>query len=277
MVGLSKLKSNKGYIFTFEAIVAVMAVLLIFYVGYFTITYNILTFHEEKRDIEAFEKSNLIADKIFKDYEFPSDSYVPDYLRFVDRVREMYYTSRETIPGTFDPYSNATYYFSNVIYYFRNVPNIKSNVNITDMSIPTQIQNFGNIYVKTKNLLVPVEMWKYNSSTDISENISIGEVLYFGTNVSSKLEYINISAPESVNVTISVNGVPFEMEVDSTPRISGFGKVINTYSYQPNEIKILNISRDVNITLDIRYTQPSTIYVLVLRPANISCIIPLRN
>ncbi|HIP17217.1 MAG TPA: DUF2341 domain-containing protein, partial [Methanothermococcus okinawensis] len=83
MLILSKLKSKKGYIFTFEAIVTVMIMLMVFYMGYFAITHNILTVHEEKRDIEAFEKSNLIADKIFKDYEFPSDSYVPDYLRFV--------------------------------------------------------------------------------------------------------------------------------------------------------------------------------------------------
>jgi len=634
MIGLSKLKSNKGYIFTFEAIVAVMVVLLIFYVGHFAITHNILTFHEEKRDIEAFEKSNLIANKLFKDHEFPSNSYVPDYLRFVDKVRESYYTSRDTIPGSFDPFSvrgtdyegNITYtgtweyiinisnpndydlegfqvlvtltpsnfnfdfspdgkgisfwendsgtleeipywieiweynkigrvwikvnkipkkgytvvylkrnqsgdpairdngeavfiffddfedgdlwdkwdhikgdweiiedntlpfynkgseknhvahlkpsneryrsiisrrpldvsdgdiyileavvkghtgavggsadspdtmvgfysdsganwfynsftgycqvfaicykydrypsksniftydnvwyhekfileqsdtgknricnvsiwrffngYYGdpdpnnnidsmfkthcrvtydppnrryillgtgqgshseeywfdnvrvrkyaprvdvevrenlmesvdvlqlNVTYHFENIPNITSNVHIVDVNNPPK--NFNNIYVKTKNLLVPVKMWRYFNDKEIYENISKGEVLYFGVRRPSRLEYINISAPESVDVIISVNGVPFKMKVDSTPKISGFGKVINTHSqdiaedrmYQPNEIKILNISKNVPITLNIRYSKLSTIYVLKLRPANISCVIPLKN
>ncbi|AXI25405.1 hypothetical protein CFE53_04370 [Methanofervidicoccus sp. A16] len=635
MIGLSKLRSNKGYIFTFEAIVAVMIVLLIFYVGYFTITHNILTFHEEKRDIEAFEKSNLIANKLFKDHEFPSNSYVPDYLRFVDRVRERYYTSRDTIPGTFDPFSvrgtdyegiatyestweyiinisnpndydlegfqvlvtltpsnfnfdfspdgksisfwendsgtleeipywieiweynkigrvwikvnkiprngytiiylrrnqsenpdirdngeavfiffddfedgkindtwkilrgeweviedselpfynggseknhvahlkasseryrsiisrdslkvsngdiyileaivkgrtgaqggsadspdtmvgfyadssvrpgkdnqfynsftgcyqifaicrnyneeivsssniftydniwyyekfilehsdsaknricNASiwrffnghygdpnpndntdsmvkthcevdddpsnqryillgtasgthseeYWFDNVkvrkyaprvgvtvrenlmesvetislnvTYYFRGTPDITSNVHV--INITNTGLNSSNLYVKTKNLLVPVKMWRYPSNRIISENITMGEILYFGTRRPSTLEYINISAPQDVDVVLSVNGVPFRMHISSTPTLSEFGKVINTHNWdmhQPNEIKIMNISQDVPITLNIVYSEPSTIYVLKLKPANISCIIPLKN
>jgi len=630
MIGLSRLKSNKGYIFTFEAVVAVIVVLLVFYVGYFTITHNILTFHEEKRDIETFEKSNLIANKIFKDHEFPSNSYVPDYLRFVDKIRERYYTSRDTIPGTFDPFSvrgtgyenNVTYestweyiinisnpnnydlenfqvlvtltpsnfnfdfspdgkgisfwendsgtlkeipywieiweynkigriwikvnkipkkgytivylrknqsgnsdlrdngdkvfiffddfedgyiwdkwkhirgdweiieddelpfynggsrknhiahlkasnelyrsiiskyplnvshgdiyileavvkgrtgaeggsadspdtmvgfysdptgrYFYNsftgycqvfaicfyyidviyisdiftydnvwyyekfileqndtpkyricnvsiwrffngyygdpnpndnkksmietycevdddpsnqkyillgtgqgshseeywfdnvrvrkyaprvdvtvkenlmesvrtiplnITYNFRNIPDIISNVNIVNV---TNIEyNFSNLYVKTRNLLVPVKMWRYPNNKMISENISIGEILYFGTRRPSNLKYIAISAPQDVDVVFSVNGIPFKMHVSSTPKISDFGKVINTHNwemYQPNEIKILNISnKNVPVILDIVYSEPSTIYVLKLKPANISCIIPLKN
>ncbi|MBW9223820.1 DUF2341 domain-containing protein [Methanothermococcus sp. SCGC AD-155-E23] len=638
MLGLSKLKSKKGYIFTYEAVIAATLALLIFYVAYFAITHNFLTFQEEKRDIEAFEKSNLIADKIFKDHEFPSNSYVPDYLRFVDRVRESYYTSRDTIPGTFDPFSvrgteyegnisyegtweyiinisnpnnytlkdfqvlvtltpanfnfdfspdgkgisfwegnkeipywieiweynrigrvwirvseipangytivylrrggsssirdngekvfiffedfeeglnkwkilkgdwvivednelpfynggrrrnhvaylrsfgdeerdkyrsmisseplrvsdgdiyileavvkghtgavggsadspdtmvgfyatpnidpnvdpyyyptnyefynsftgyyqifaicrnygskiiatsniftydnvwyhekfilehsnhkknricNASiwkffngyygdpnpnnnvnsmvktycevtmdpanqryillgtahgmhreeYWFDNVRvrkyapriqvtveeniwksvrnitrespYYFENIPHVESNVNVINV-IYSQY-NFSNIYVKTENRLVPVKMWRYPDEREIREDIAKGEILYFGTRRPSKLEYIRISATEPVSAVISVNGVPFRMNIDSTPRISGFGKVINTHSWdinQPNEIKILEISKDVPITLDIKYSDPSTIYVLKFRSMNISCIIPLRN
>ena len=272
MLILSKLKSKKGYIFTFEAIVAVMIMLMVFYVGYFTITHNILTFHEEKRDIEAFEKSNLIADKIFKDYEFPSNSYVPDYLRFINKVKERYYTSGNTIPGTFDPYSLRDISYDGII--MHNLI-IYSNVNNTSI-IDSTSYNFSNsIYVKTKNLLVPVKTWNYSSINIINEDISKGEVLYFGNGTSSKLKYINISAPQPVDVILSVNGVPFKMHVNSTPKISGFGK--SWEIYEPNEIKILGISNDVPLTLNVIYSEPSTIYVLKLRPENISCAIPLRD
>ena len=277
MLILSKLKSKKGYIFTFEAIVAVMIILMIFYVGYFAITHNILTIHEEKRDIEAFEKSNLIANKLFKDHEFPSNSYIPDYLKFINRVRERYYTSSgNTIPGTFDPLSIRGIGNEGIIRY--NLT-IHSNVNNTNI-IGSMSYNFSNKYVKTKNLLIPVKTWNYPSTYGINENISKGEILYFGTKGSSKLNYINISAPQSVDVVLSVNGVPFRMQVNSNPKISEFGKVINTHSseiYQPNEIKILNISSDVPVTLNIAYSNISTIYVLKLRPANISCIVPLMD
>ena len=271
MIGLSKLRSNKGYIFTFEAIVAVMIVLLIFYVGYFTITHNILTFHEEKRDIEAFEKSNLIANKLFKDHEFPSNSYVPDYLRFVDRVRERYYTSRDTIPGTFDPFSTSDSYEYCISYNLT----LYSNVNTT--SVPNySIYTFSNnIYVKEKNLLVPVRTWKYSNSNSILENVSVGEILYIDTEKPSQLMYVNISAQIPTNVILSVNGVPFNKSVNTNPKISEFGKVWEIY--EPNEIKILNISNNVSITLNIVYSEPSTVYVLKLKPANISCVIPLKD
>jgi len=640
MLGLSKLKSNKGYIFTMEAVIVVTIALLLFYFAYFAITHNVLTFHETKRNIETFEKSNLRADKIFKDHEFPSNSYVPDYMRFVDRVRESYYTSRDTIPGTFDPYSvrgteyegnisyegtweyiitiynpnnydlkdfqvlvtltpsnfnfdfspdgkgisfwegnrkipywieiweynrlgrvwirvgrikansytvvylrkgqgggsnaggngeevfiffedferesnkwkilkgewvivednelpfynggrrknhvayldsygnkekdkyrsmisseplrvsdgdiyileavvkghtgavggsadspdtmvgfyatpnvdpyvdpdyystnyefynsftgyrqifaicrnyvekaiylsniftydnvwyhekfilehsndpkdricNASiwkffngyygdpnpndnrysmvktrcsvtkspsqqryillgtgegthsevYWFDNVRvrkyaprihvtveeniwksvknitrtspYYFENIPHVESNVNVITVIYPKY--NFSNIYVKTENRLVPVKMWRYPNEMEIREDISMGEILYFGTRRPSNLEYIRVSAREPVSAVISVNGIPFKMKIDSTPRISDFGKVINVHSWdinQPNEIKILEISKDVPITLDIKYSDPSTIYVLKFKPINISCIMPLEN
>lgn len=267
MVGLSKLRSNRGYIFTFESVVTVLVVLLIFYVGYFTITHNTLTFHEEKRDIEVFEKSNLIVNKIFKDHEFPSDSYSQDYLRFVDRVRERYYTSRDTIPGTFDPFS-----LSDTQYSISYNLTIHSNVNTTTINYKTC--NFNSIYVKKKNLLIPVKTWRYNDST-VSENISMGEILYLGTEKPSLLKYINLSTQKPVDVVFSVNGVLFNLSINNTPRISEFGKVWEIHG--PNEIKILNISEDIPVTLNIVYLENSTVYLLKLKPTEVSCIVPLKN
>ena len=277
MLIISKLKSKKGYIFTFEAIVAAMIILMIFYVGHFAITNNILIIHEEKRDIRAFEKSNLMANKIFKDHEFPSDSYTQDYLIFVEKIKERYYTSGNTIPGTFDPYSlENTGYEYDIIY----TSTIYSNVNNSGIINSTTYSFDDNIYIKTKNLLIPVKTCSYSFIHGMYESISKGEILYFTTNGSSKLKYINISAPQPVDVVLSVNGVPFKMHVNSTPKISEFGKVINTHSseiYGPNEIKIINISNDIPIILNIMYSNSSTIYLLKLKPENISCILPLMD
>lgn len=269
MLRLSKLRSNKGYIFTFEAVKVVMVVLLIFYIGYFAITYNILTFQEEKRDIEAFEKSNLMMDKIFKDHEFPSDSYTQDYLRFVDRVRERYYTSRDTIPGTFDPFSR-----SDIQYSIGYNLTVHSNVNTTIVTNYYGSYYTNNVYIKKKNLLIPVKTWRYNSST-VSENISMGEILYLDTEEPVQLKYINICAQKPVDVILSVNRVLFNIGINSTPRISGFGKIWETHG--PNEIKILNISQDIPVTLDILYSKNSTVYVLKLKPTEVSCTVSLKN
>ena len=269
MIGLSKLRSNKGYIFTHEAVIAAMVVLLIFYMGYFSITHNILTFHEEKRDIEAFEKSNLVVNKVFKDHEFPSNSYTPDYLKFVDRIKERYYTSEDTIPGTFDPFSRSDV----DEYCIRYNLTVSSNVNTTGIT-SFNLYNFSSSYLKKKNLLIPVKTWRYNSKR-VSENISLGEILYLGTKEPSQLEYINISAQKPVNVILSVNGVPFNISINSTPKISGFGKIWEIY--EPNEIKVLNISQNIPITLDVAYSKNTTVYVLKLKPADVHCIVPLKN
>ena len=272
MLRLSKLKSKKGYIFTFEAVVAATIALLAFYFAYFTITHNILTFQEEKRDIDAFEKSNLIANMIFRDHEFPShnNSYTQDYLEFVNRVREKYYTTKDTISGTFDPFSVRDREYPGSIIYNATV---YSNVNTTSI-VNYRVYNGDNVYIKRKNLLVPIETEYYRSSR-ISEILYEGEILYIDTQTPSQLKYISISAPTPVYVIFSVNRVPFNINVTNTSTISEFGKVWEIY--EPNEIKILNISQDVPINLSIEYAENSTIYVLKLRPVNISCVVPLRN
>ena len=272
---LAKLKSKKGYIFTYEAIVVAIIFVIVFYVGHFAITHNILTVHEEKRNIESFEKANLITDVLYKQHELPSNSYIPDYKKFLDKIKERYYTSENKIPGTFDPFTQA---YLNNPHNFANVPNVSSNVNLT--SVNYSVIYSDNDYVKTRNLLVPIKTCRYSNNRTISENISNGEILYFAANGSSTLVYINASSTEPTDAWFLVNGVPFKMYLNSTPKITGFGKVINTHNweyYEPNEIKLLNVSNSTSITLNITYNQPSTIYVLKLKPENISCVIELRS
>ncbi|WP_421077356.1 DUF2341 domain-containing protein [Methanothermococcus sp. Ax23] len=625
---LAKLKSKKGYIFTYEAIVVAIIFVIVFYVGHFAITHNILTVHEEKRNIESFEKANLITDVLYKQHELPSNSYIPDYKKFLDKIKERYYTSESKIPGTFDPFAqanlnyayndswmyeinisnpnnydltdyqvlitltpsnfnfdfspdgknisfwendsgtiteipywietweynqkariwikvnkipknssvmvylkrnqignptiedngnevfiffdnfedgnlwdkweivvgnqsdweltqdntlpfynnnsginyvahlkpssveyrsiisknplnvndgdkyileavvkghtgvvggsadspdtmvgfysdkNANYFYnsftgdyqlfaicynydeddelsniftkdniwyeekfileqndspkyrvcnssiweffnghygdpnpndntnsmlntycmvtenpgnskyillgtgqgshseeywfdnikvrkyapkvsvsvsenivsstileSTISYNFANVPNVSlTNVNL--ISVNYSVIYSDNDYVKTRNLLVPIKTWRYSNNKIASENISQGEILYFAARRPSTLVYINASSTEPTDALFLVNGVPFKMYLNSTPKITGFGKVINTHNweyYEPNEIKLLNVSNNALITLNITYNQPSTIYVLKLKPENISCVVELKN
>ncbi|WP_292460294.1 DUF2341 domain-containing protein [Methanothermococcus sp.] len=165
-------------------------------------------------------------------------------------------------------------------YYFTNIPNVISNVNL--IFVNYSVNYSENTYIKKRNLLVPIKTWRYSNNKIISENISKNEILYFAARRPSTLVYINASSTEATDAIFLVNGVPFELHLNSTPKITGFGKVINTHNweyYEPNEIKLLNVSNNPNqnITLNITFSQPSTIYVLKLRPENISCVVELKN
>jgi len=98
----SKLCSKKGYIFTYEAVAVVILFVAVFYMGYFTFTHINLTNQEQKRDLERFEKANLISDMIFKDYLFPSEYYKNDYHDFLEDVAVRHYGFKK-IPGSYDP------------------------------------------------------------------------------------------------------------------------------------------------------------------------------
>jgi len=131
----SKLRSNRGYIFTYEAVAVVIIFVAVFYMGYFTFTHVSLTNQEQKRDLENFEKSNLVSDMLFKMHEFPSNSYVPDYLRFLNSVSDRY-SGLETIPGTFDPYAinEQKFVYNESWYYEINVTNPGTS-DLTDFQV----------------------------------------------------------------------------------------------------------------------------------------------
>ena len=75
---LSKLKSNRGYIFTLEALLVAMLFISAFYLAYMAYSNNYLTSFEEKRDIEGFQRANLKTDEMFKKAELPGEGFSED-------------------------------------------------------------------------------------------------------------------------------------------------------------------------------------------------------
>ncbi|MBA2860341.1 DUF2341 domain-containing protein [Methanococcus maripaludis] len=174
----SKLTSKKGYIFTYEAVAVVILFIAVFYMGYFTFTHVNLTNQEQKRDMEQFEKANLISDMIFKMHEFPSNSYVPDYLRFLKSVSERY-SGLESIPGTFDPYSmNQEFIYNESWYYEINITN-PGTQDLTDFQVLVTLNpsNFNFDYSSdgsglsfwqgNTQLHYWIETWDYNDEARV--------------------------------------------------------------------------------------------------------------
>ncbi|WP_048057937.1 DUF2341 domain-containing protein [Methanothermococcus okinawensis] len=71
----SKIKSKKGYIFTYEAIIVSIIFVMVFYIGSMAYTHNFLTALETKKDIDEAHNSLLLKDYYLKKYSFPGDFY----------------------------------------------------------------------------------------------------------------------------------------------------------------------------------------------------------
>lgn len=281
---LAKLKSNRGYVFTYEAVVVAMLFVVLFYITYFTYSHNYLSFQEERRNIEDFEKANLMTDMLFKEHEFPSDNYAPDYKGFLNDLTIRYGNSKK-IPGTFDIYAIDSLDTNTgdpvkCVHFNVSIDDHVSNVNTTSIEYIAEYGN--NSYVKTRNLLVPIKTYRYSNKSRIYEILKEGDILYFAVGNSSELVYINASTINTSSNEIaifSVNGVPFKLTVSNTPSITEFGKVIATYNsdgYEPNEIRLLSTANGIPVNITIVYNQSSTIYVAQLRPYNISGIVDMN-
>ena len=97
----SKIKSKKGYVITYEAVLVAFIFLSIFYVGSMAYTHNFLTFLESKKDIDVAHKSTLLKDYYLKKYSFPGDYYERDNFTndIIDRLND-------SNIKTYDLYSN---------------------------------------------------------------------------------------------------------------------------------------------------------------------------
>uniref|UniRef100_A9A858 Uncharacterized protein n=1 Tax=Methanococcus maripaludis (strain C6 / ATCC BAA-1332) TaxID=444158 RepID=A9A858_METM6 len=274
----SKLCSKKGYIFTYEAVAVVILFVAVFYMGYFTFTHVNLTNQEQKRDLERFEKANLISDMIFKDYLFPSEYYRDDYHEFLEDVAVRHYGFKK-IPGSYDPL--IVYTTSGTLNYYIEAEGYNSSaIGLANTNVTVAISNTNpdyslrNIYVKEKNLYVPTLLDCFEAN-QTSQNISEGEILYFAINGSSKIDSINVSSDSDTDATFLVNNVPYKLSLSSTEKTSEFEKVLNTYnetSFRSNEIKVLAIQESSleNITVNIYCNDTSSIYILKIKPYNVT-------
>ncbi|EHP86569.1 hypothetical protein [Methanotorris formicicus] len=256
---IKKIISKKGFIITYEAIAIVLAFVGIFYVGYMAYTHNYLTTLEEIRDIGKFEKCDLIVDVLFKEAELPSNGYESDYIEFLKNVSKRYW-GLERMPGTFNPYANIT--MSKKFYFVNNSPvEIVSNVNTSPLNLASRI-DWKNTYVKSRNLLVPIKTWKYTDN-NILEDLISGDVLYFMSD--GCIPNIEASSDSETYAVFLVNGVPFNISLNNTPKDTNFTKVIEIH--EPNELKLIKANDRVHLKIICDYT----VYVLKLRPCNISC------
>ncbi|ABR55149.1 hypothetical protein Mevan_1252 [Methanococcus vannielii SB] len=175
----SKLKSNRGYVFTYEAVAVVIIFVAVFYMGYFTFTHVNLTNQEHKRDIERFEKANLVSDMLFKMHELPSNSYVPDYMNFLKSVSNRYY-GLDKIPGTFDPnaLNEQQFSYTETWHYDINITN-PGTTDLTDFQVFVVLNpsNFNfdfstdgsgiSFWNGNTQLNYWIETWEYNKEARI--------------------------------------------------------------------------------------------------------------
>ncbi|WP_244901563.1 DUF2341 domain-containing protein [Methanococcus maripaludis] len=164
-------------------------------------------------------------------------------------------------------------------YHFEGVPSYTfSNVNLVDVNYTYTI--VPDTYVMTRNLYVPVKTWRYSNSNSETENISSGEILYFAARRPSTISNITAKAGATTTALFMVNGVPYELSLGTSDKLTDFEKVISTHAweyYEPNEVKLLSTDPATNVDLTLNYDEASTIYVLKLKQYNVSCILSMNN
>ncbi len=211
MVIKNSIKSNKGYVFTYEAIIVAFIFVSIFYVGYLAYSHNFLTTLGEEKDIGKFDKAIYLKDYYLKKYSFPgnySTTYMANFIsrfNFKGKTFDIFHNfSRDkgnfefiihpTIYDKFIANSPVKYYIKPTVLNFSDGKNftIYSNVYNTS-SVDTNFSLEGNYIVFNENAYIP-KITYHNTSDDSPELYGCsGDVIYFlisGTNI--KEAYANI-------------------------------------------------------------------------------------
>ncbi|WP_456374083.1 hypothetical protein [Methanocaldococcus sp.] len=290
---IKKIKSNRGIIFTFEAVIVAFIFLTIFFLGYSIYSHNLLTGIEEKKDTEKFHKALLLIDLFLKKYEFPGN-YSEDYIQnFTDELNLK--------EKTFDPINNFTNdsdrfifiiypnKYDNILNNYVNLSNITFNFSGIIFKIYSNVSNVNNISINLSNIKIYdwVVFFKENvyipKITGITYNSNVvylygceGDHIYFKiqnyktnniniSNVSAKL----LNYTGSSEVIFSINGYIYNKSLNSSFKnineiipniISGINKIEILYSPVPVEFKI----KTTNVT---------KFYYLTLSPRNITIMV----
>ncbi len=285
-----KIKSNKGYIFTYEAVIVAFIFLSIFYVSYMVYSHNMLTAIEEKRDTEKFHKALLLKDVYLKKYEFPGKFYNEDYIQNFTKYLKLKEKTFDLL-NNFSEY-NGSFYFviypntydemlSNIISNENDlnpipVPfndrgkiinfTIYSNVNVTPNYILPSISGSDIIYFK-ENLYIPKITYKraniYNPKIYGCE----GDVIFFSISNVTNTSNITISIDTYDNYSIfTINGRIYELnETNST-------EILPSIDFHTiNEIRILHA--EYPIIFKFIYSSPLNISYVVFSPRNITIMV----
>ena len=253
---LSKLKSNRGYIFTLEALLVAMLFISAFYLAYMAYSNNYLTSFEEKRDIEGFQRANLKTDVMFKKAELPGEGFSEDYKEFLEEVCRRYWGTDKMI-GTLNPNENVS-----------SIGGFVANKTIGNLN--TAFPNATSLFIKSRNLLVIVST-RNEVNNVFKETMVDNDVLYFKAE-NRDITNIFLKPNTSTTVTLTINGVPLVINLSRGENKIKY--IVKNYSLMErndvNEIKLLKTEPTASIQIKVIYGGDTKIYIAKLRPMNIS-------
>ncbi|XRO77797.1 hypothetical protein ACO3VM_04565 [Methanocaldococcus sp. 10A] len=282
---IKKIKSNKGYIFTYEAIIVAFIFVSIFYVVYSTYSYNLGTAIEEKRDTEQFHKALLLKDLFLKKYEFPGN-YNEDYIQN--------FTSELNIQEkTFDPINNFSnesgkFYFiihpneydemldnadislNNIILIFNNGETFRIYSNVNDSyELPYNLSD-NTIITFKENVYIPKITGISKNTNEIELYGCNGDHIYFKVNdnvtdFSARL----INTTNNEDVTISINGVIYQVTLSNSEKSINCTQNIKINDI--NTIRILNSPSPVEFKITTQNN--ANFYYLTLSPRNVTIMV----
>lgn len=194
---ITKIKSKKGYIFTYEAIMVAFIFLAVFYVGSMAYTHNFLTFLESKKDIDTAHKSPLLKDYYLKKYSFPGDFYERD--NFINNIVNKL---KNNNIKTFDIYSNFSEDREKM--YFR----IYSN---------QYDEKLANATIE----LITTNNYAFNATFDTS-NITIYTNVANRTKTNNSLKNLNVNLGNDFTVFNDVVYIPLITLDNNSPNPIGY-------------------------------------------------------
>ncbi|MCS3900673.1 hypothetical protein [Methanococcus voltae] len=233
-----KLGSKKGYIFSYEALIVIMLFLIIFFIITSNLSSSMLTAQNEIHSTQEIQKVNLLATKIYKDYEFPSDNYESDYYDFLTNLTRHYYSSNK-IKGSYDPNCVDIYNYE-YEYQFNNIE--VSDINSLIVNTSTHEGTFERkVYNFNRKKLVPVSLSK-QIGYKYYFTLSQGQIFYYKNNDEYVLGNITLSSDVPTNAIFEVNGVITNRTLSSTESLSEFEKFLDYDGGNCLEIKLLSVS-----------------------------------
>ncbi|ACV25031.1 hypothetical protein [Methanocaldococcus fervens] len=291
---LKKLKSNKGYVFTYEAVIIAFIFMGIFYLGYTTYNYNILASLEEKKDTEKFHKILLLKDLFLKKYDFPG-SYNEDYIEnftnkiklnekifdpcnnFTEELNGFYFI---TLPNEYDETldevasGNNNFNLNRIEFNFSNEEyfSVYSNV-VTDFTLPNSSGGYSTLVYFNENLYIPKITGVTKNTTEVKVYGCNGDHIYFEVDkkiINASARIISNNEELSFNVTFTVNGQIYKKELNSTSKDIG---ITPNLKKGINEIRILSLNTTYPVEFTIETNDSANFYYLTLSPRNVTILV----
>ncbi|XRP97430.1 hypothetical protein ACO3UB_02645 [Methanocaldococcus sp. 16A] len=281
---IKKIKSNKGYIFTYEAIIVAFIFVSIFYVVYSTYSYNLGTAIEEKRDTEQFHKALLLKDLFLKKYEFPgnySEDYIQNFTselnlqeKTFDPINDFSNDSEKFYfiihPNDYDDMlDNADISLNNITLTFNNGETFKIYSNVINNYEQPDLS--GNTIITFKeNVYIPKITGISKNTNEIELYGCNGDHIYFKVNenithISARL----INTTNNENVTISINGVIYQVTLSNSEKSINCTQNIKINDI--NTIRILNSPSPVEFNISTQ--NDANFYYLTLSPRNVTIMV----